>query len=218
MTTSGNQSPDVPDIVEYPVRGVDVSSYQGDIDWSVLVRQNITFAFIKATEGVDHVDPKFEDNWSSSAGCGIYVGAYHFYRFEDTGAEQAAHYIATVPKRDNTLPPVIDVELYPSLTETPNAEEVRTELQDMLDALETYYNVKPILYSAPNTYREYISSFAGEYSIWIANYYYEPYIDWDFWQYSNTGELAGYNGDQKYIDLNVYRGSKASFLAEFGLS
>jgi len=217
MTSTGKQSLDVPSVVDYPVRGVDVSYYQGNIDWDTLASQGITFAFIKATEGVDHLDSRFEENWSSAVNSEIYVGAYHFYRFEDSGAEQAAHYIETVPLTENTLPPVIDVELYESLTEEPDVEEVRENLQEMLDALEEYYGVKPILYAAPNTYRTYVKYFKGDYPIWISNYYYEPYFNWTFWQYTDSGQLEGYDGDQKYIDLNVYNGTLEELLAAFGL-
>ena len=64
-----------PSKTRYPVRGVDVSHYQGEIDWKVLGRQDIDFAYIKATEGSSHVDEKFSQNWScllyTSERCGI---------------------------------------------------------------------------------------------------------------------------------------------------
>ncbi len=220
MTSTGRQPPDVPDMRTYPVRGVDVSYYQGNVDWQTLISQNIDFAFIKATEGVDHCDSQFSQSWASAAQAQIYVGAYHFYRFEDDGAQQAQNFINTVPVTANTLPPVIDVEYYESLykAEEPDAAKTRENLQQMLDTLEEHYGVKPILYAAPNTYRKYVSSFSGEYPIWISNYYYEPYFNWTFWQYTDSGMLSGYDGDQQHIDLNVYCGSRKEFLEEFGLT
>ena len=74
-----------------------------------------------------------------------------------------------------------------------------------------------VLYAAPNTYRTYIKSFADEYPIWISNYYYKPYFDWTFWQYTDDGELQGYDGYQTHIDLNVYAGSMDEFRKQFGL-
>lgn len=217
LTSTGRQSPDVPDEQQYPVRGVDVSYYQGNIDWDVLISQGVDFAFIKATEGVDHNDIQFAQNWESAKEASIYVGAYHFFRFEDSGAEQAENFIRTVPVTENTLPPVIDVELYDIAGPEPDAKATQENLQEMLDLLEAHYGVKPILYAAPNTYRNYVKSFQKEYPVWISNYYYEPYFEWTFWQYTDSGMLQGYDGDQMHIDLNVYRGSREAFLEEFGL-
>lgn len=115
LTSTGRQAADVPSKQDYPVRGVDLSYYQGNIDWDVLASQDVDFCFIKATEGVDHNDSQFAQNWQTAQAAKIYVGAYHFFRFENTGKEQAENFIRTVPVTENTLPPVIDVELYESL-------------------------------------------------------------------------------------------------------
>ena len=218
LTSTGRQPPDVPDTQDYPVQGADVSYYQGNIDWDVLESQGISFCFIKATEGIDHSDTQFRQNWSTAQDSGIYVGAYHFYRFENSGREQAENFMQQVPVTENTLPPVIDVELYDDSGILPDVQETRDNLQEMLDLLEEHYGVKPILYAAPNTYRKYISCFQGEYPIWISNYYYQPYFDWTFWQYTDSGMLQGYDGDQMHIDLNVYSGSMDEFRKQFGLA
>ena len=110
------------------------------------------------------------------------------------------------------------VELYDDSGILPDVQETRDNLQEMLDLLEEHYGVKPILYAAPNTYRKYISCFQGEYPIWISNYYYQPYFDWTFWQYTDSGMLQGYDGDQMHIDLNVYSGSMDEFRKQFGLA
>ena len=65
-----------PSRLRYPVRGVDVSHYQGDIDWSVFERQGIEFAYIKATEGSGMVDDRFWENWDKAREAGIKAGAY----------------------------------------------------------------------------------------------------------------------------------------------
>ncbi len=218
MTSTGRHPPDVPDAAEYPVFGVDVSYYQGNVDWHALAAQGVEFAFIKATEGIDHNDTQFAMNWENARESAVYVGAYHFFRFENDGAEQAENFIRTVPVTENTLPPVIDVELYESLDGEPDVAQTQQELREMLELLEAHYGKKPILYAAPNTYRTYIRDFADDYPIWISNYYYEPYFDWTFWQYTDSGLLEGYDGDQKYIDLNVYCGSMTQFREQFGLS
>ena len=182
LTSTGRQAADVPSKQDYPVRGVDLSYYQGNIDWDVLASQGVDFCFIKATEGVDHNDSQFAQNWQTA---------------------QAAK---------------IGVELYESLGgNMPDTGTARQNLQEMLDLLEAHYGVKPILYAAPNTYRAYVKSFAEDYPIWISNYYYKPYFDWTFWQYTDSGELEGYDGYQTHIDLNVYAGSMDEFRQQFGL-
>lgn len=101
-----------PSRAQYPVRGVDVSSYQGEINWEVLASQDLQFAFIKATEGSSHVDKYFESNFREALQTGLRVGAYHFFSYDSSGATQADNFIATVSKITNMLPPVVDVEFY----------------------------------------------------------------------------------------------------------
>ena len=93
LTSTGRQAADVPSKQDYPVRGVDLSYYQGNIDWDVLASQGVDFCFIKATEGIDHNDSQFAQNWETAQSAQIYVGAYHFFRFEDSGRAQAENFI-----------------------------------------------------------------------------------------------------------------------------
>ena len=78
-----------PEIKGLTVRGVDVSSYQGNIDWPVLASQEVDFAYIKATEGSSSQDPYFSHNWQGASKTNIKVGAYHFFSFESAGSTQA---------------------------------------------------------------------------------------------------------------------------------
>ncbi|NLT09442.1 MAG: glycosyl hydrolase family 25, partial [Ruminococcus sp.] len=83
--------------------------------------------------------------------------------------------------------------------------------------LERYYGTKPIIYTTIPVYMRYVKEDFGEYPLWIRSVNFEPdLMDWKFWQYCDCGELEGYNGDEKYIDLNVYNGTKEEFLTEFG--
>lgn len=97
-----------PSEAEYPVRGADVSLYQGDIDWQTLSTQNIDFAFIKATEGSSFTDPCFEYNYDQARKCGISVGFYHFFSYDSKGITQAQNYIDTVVPFEGMLPPVVN--------------------------------------------------------------------------------------------------------------
>ena len=217
LTLSGKIDPDVPDPEQYPVRGVDVSYYQGTIDWQVLAQQGVDFAFIKATEGSDHNDTQFVQNWEDAKAVQIYVGAYHFFSFESSGAEQAANFIAAVPKTENTLPPVVDFELYGDGQTLPSTTETRAILTELLDQLEAYYGVKPIIYTTAYAHFKYLLGHYSGYKIWMSNYKYQPYMNWTFWQYSDQGQLDGYDGDQIHIDLNVYHDDYDAFLKEFDL-
>lgn len=198
---------------EYPVRGVDVSSYQGDIDWGVL-SEGLDFAFIKATEGSKYADEYFAYNFSHAREAGLRVGAYHFFSFESGGAAQAENFISQVEGFEGMLPPVIDVELYGKFRDDPKpAAEVVRELKDMANALEAHYGVKPIFYATGSARRLYIKESFPEYGLWTRNVYGTPdeELSWKFWQYSGKGRLDGYKGEEKYIDLNVFNGSREDF-------
>ncbi|MBL8582261.1 MAG: glycosyl hydrolase, partial [Rhizobiaceae bacterium] len=92
------------------VHGVDVSRWQGEIDWVKLRSQGANFAYIKATDGGDHLDPMFRKNWRAAHAAGLKRGAYHFFYWCRSGSEQADWFIRNVPRETGALPPVIDVE------------------------------------------------------------------------------------------------------------
>lgn len=213
-----------PDPARYPVRGVDVSRYQGVIDWNVLAAQDVTFAFIKATEGSSHQDPCFAYNWAEARNSGVYVGAYHFFSYDSSGDTQAQNFIDTVGMNEGTLPPVVDLEFYGDYYDAPpDKAETRKTLNALLMALETYYGKKPIIYTTPRAYYSYILGGGyGEYPMWIRDVHVKPFVKWSFWQYSDQGVLEGYDGVQRdqteaFIDLNVYNGTMSGFLREFSL-
>ncbi|MGN1404459.1 MAG: GH25 family lysozyme [Ruminococcus sp.] len=200
---------------QFPVHGVDVSEYQGEIDWEVLAAQDISFAFIKATEGSGYVDPQFSDNWKNAAETELRIGAYHFFSFDSSGETQAALFTQTVEPVENMLPPVVDVEYYGDYRETPpDRETVKQELSTMLNALEEVYGMKPILYVAGGTF--WLTEAFPEYAYWERSVYSGPpggdaERTWTFWQYSNRLRLKGYDGVERYIDGNVFVGSEEEF-------
>ena len=204
---------------EWEVFGVDVSTYQGAVDWPVLVRQGVDFAFIKATEGSSLRDVRFAENWAGALEAGVRPGAYHFFSYDSPGERQAENFIATVPRTEGALPPVVDVEFYGDYLEQPAPRETaRAILDPLLERLEDYYGVKPILYCTYRAYRLYLSGGAyADYPLWISSPRVAPLLhDWTFWQYSHTARLEGYDGHQDKIDLNVFRGTREEF-ETFGL-
>lgn len=205
---------------QWEVFGVDVSAYQGNVDWAVLAEQGVDFAFLKATEGSLLQDRQFAANWAGAAEAGVRAGAYHFLSYDSPGDTQADNFIAVVPVTEGALPPVVDIEFYGEyLDEPPEKEHVRSILDPLLERLEEHYGVKPILYVTYRSYYRYIAGGGyGDYPIWCSSPTIFPLVaGWDFWQYSHSARLPGYDGDQDRIDLNIFRGSRADF-ARFGLS
>ena len=196
----------------YPVRGVDVSAYQGDIDWNALAKQNISFAFIKATEGSSFVDKHFSRNWQQAVRTNLKIGAYHFFSFDSSGLTQAENFIRTVPDAQGTLPPVVDFEFYADKEKNiPDINSARENLNILLDKLTQHYHKKPIIYATMKTYDLYIKGSYPDYPIWIRDVLKTPKLPdnrlWTFWQYSDRGRLKGYTGQEKFIDLNVFYSS-----------
>lgn len=202
-----------PDMSIYPVRGVDVSHYQGDVDWETLSKQGISFAFIKATEGSSYVDLTFEKNYAEANKTVLRVGAYHFFSFESSGQTQAELFIKTVKKTEKALPPVIDVEFYGAYTvKNINVKEIKKELRELVDLLTEEYGVKPIIYADDKTYELIVKDDFSDCDLWYRSVYgaVPDGIDWTFWQYSNRHVLDGYDGG-RYIDMNVFNGSVEKF-------
>lgn len=196
----------------YEVHGVDVSHYQGDIDWNVLATQDIDFAFIKATEGSGHVDRKFYENWVAADATELKTGAYHFFSFDSPAETQAQLYIETVGDLSGRLIPVVDIEFYgDKISNPPEEEEIVKELKTMLELLEAEYGGKPMVYTTYTFYYKYLDGEIDEYPLWIRNVYFSPNVDlhnrWTFWQYTDQAVLEGYSGAEKHIDLNVFYGS-----------
>lgn len=194
--------------------GVDVSSYQANINMNKLKEQNIQFIYIKATEGSKAQDNTFEKNWDNAKKAGLLSGAYHFFSFDSEGKTQAENFINTVDDNmKGRLIPAVDVEYYGDKKENPpKKEDVVRELKVFLNALEKEYGVKPIIYSGAEIYDKYLKGEFDEYKKWISSFYtplsWNYKDDWYIWQYLNKGELEGYSGGEKYIDLNVLNKDK----------
>jgi len=198
---------------KYEIHGVDVSHYQGTIDWQTLSQQGLDFAVIKATEGSTHIDDRFDENWQAAEQTHLYLGAYHFFSFDSEGDRQAASYIETVGSLEGKLAPVVDVEYYGTKkSNPPERAEVIKKLKDLLEALEQHYQIKPIIYTTFTVYNDYIKGEFEGYPLWVRSIYCPPAVlfgnKWSFWQYMDTAMLEGYVGDQKYIDVNVFNGTR----------
>ena len=199
---------------EYPVRGVDVSHHQGEIDWKRLAEQDIRFAFIKATEGSKYTDECFEKNWKESRDVGLRVGAYHFFSLDSSGKKQAKNFCSVVEGFNDMLPPVVDVEPYGKYSDPDILDKAKmlSELGEYVDIIEKKYDQRPIIYTTEEWLSVLLEEFA-DYDIWIRSVYGKPdaSVKWTFWQFSNRHVLDGYSGTERYIDMNVFSGNEADF-------
>jgi lysozyme len=190
-----------PDTATYPVKGIDVSHHQGDIDWNKVAGEGIQFVYIKATEADDFIDKKFKSNWGGAKNEGIKTGSYHFYSLAYPGAVQAKNFISVVPTTTDQLPPAIDLEYVGNSKQRPAKEEFQVELNEFIFQIEKHYGQQPILYTTYDFYDDYLGPEFGQYRIWIRSVYLKPKNDnWYIWQYHPRGRLLGISGP---VDLNV---------------
>ena len=189
----------------YPVQGIDVSHHQGAIEWPLLPAQGVDFAYIKATEGGDFVDPAFPRNWREAKRAGIRRGAYHFFTLCRSGADQAANFIATVPVDPDALAPVVDLEFLGNCSQRPRVAEVQAELAIFLLLVERHYDQQAVLYLTEEFDRTHeVSTLFGR-PLWLRSLVFEPDFGarpWVIWQASNFRRLDGIDGR---VDWNVTR-------------
>ena len=199
-----------PDRSKYPVRGIDVSHHQGQIDWRRVAADDVAFAVIKATEGGDHVDDAFSTNLREARAAGLAVGAYHFFTFCRPGADQAKNFISVVPHDQPLLPPVVDIEFGGNCPQRPTPEQLRAELAAFLTPVEAAFGKPAIVYLTDEAEQVYAGRIAAR-PLWLRSLLQEPdRDDWVYWQYHNKGRVDGINGD---VDLNVLQGGPAVLAA-----
>ena len=197
------------------VHGVDVSRWQGEIDWEKLRRYGANFAYIKATDGGDHLDPMFHENWREAKRAGLRRGAYHFFYWCRTASSQAEWFIRNVPREKGALPPVIDVEWNheSSCKVRPPRSDVLDKMRVFMDRLERHYGQRPIIYTAPDFYEDNLKGAFPNHPFWLRSVAAHPSEvypgrDWLFWQYSGTGLSSAVKGN---IDLNAFRGDESDW-------
>jgi lysozyme len=191
--------------------GIDVSQFQREIDWQQVRRAGITFAFIKATDGVSGCDPFFTPNWQKARVAHIRRGAYHFLRPQIDAEQQAHFFLGKLNQDAGELPPVLDVEVLTSTTPDGLIASART----WLDVVKSELNCLPILYTGSAFWRNTLrnSDKFVEFPLWIAHYTTAPnplmpsaWKKWTFWQFSPVGKVAGVTGN---VDLDVFNGDAA---------
>ena len=205
--------PNIPQRLQgYSMLGIDVSHYQGKIKWEKVKRidnKKISFVFIRATQGDDGRDKRFERNWKAAKENGFKRGAYHYYRPNENSIKQADKFIKHVKLEAGDFPPVLDIEKF---SRVQSKRSLQIALKKWLDRVEGHYGVKPIIYTGASHYKDLLDNDTfDDYVLWVANYnelklpLNEKY-KWKFWQYSDWGYVTGIKGD---VDLNVFNGDKS---------
>mgnify|MGYP000851334507 CR=1 FL=1 len=199
---------------KYFVRGVDVSHHNSFINWEQLRDENVTFVYLKSTEGMSHKDRNYKKNYRAAKIAGLKVGTYHFYIFGLDGRRQAEHFIRNSNIYSGDMVPAIDVEHSHINVDSRNKSsraKMLTELKNLEHAMFEHYGKHPIIYTNKDCYLAYIESEFPDNPIWICDLHHEPTVakdKWVIWQFSHTGKLAAAADD---IDLNYYRYSFTDF-------
>jgi lysozyme len=199
-----------------PIQGIDISKYQGDVDWRRVRKEGIRFAYLKVSEGGDHVDNRFYDNWSGAAAAGVPRGAYHFMYWCRTASEQAVWFTQAVPQDSTQLPPVLDLEWNNASVTCPKhvpRDDALAKIKKMLEIMEYHTGKRPIIYTDINFHRDILEGEFPGYEFWLRSVAAEPderYTGrpWKFWQYTATGRVPGVRGD---VDRNAFHGSESEW-------
>lgn len=211
-TTSDTSAGTTPEAADQSVvsrlAGVDVSHYQGEVDWSTLLAGGVSFAFAKASDGINYTDPMWQTNQQNAESAGVPLGGYHFYEPNDEPDLQAQNFLKALGDNSGRLPPVVDLEKSPaSGQEAPYLQDVQT----FLAAIEDATGCTPMIYASPYFYTKYLGDDVSRYPLWLAEYSATARPpngrDWLFWQYSQNGTAAGISGA---VDLDWFSGDSSA--------
>ena len=173
----------------------------------------VSFLFIKSTESTNIRNPYYLEDYNQARRRGIPIGAYHFFSCKMTGAAQAQHFIKNTHFRKGDLPPVLDLEPYPSQIEHMGGPDALfVNVRAWLRTVERHTHVKPILYVSQQFVNRYLSAapdLKHNYQVWIARYgEYKPDVKLAVWQLSPNGRVDGIHGE---VDINVFNGYRTQF-------
>ena len=198
------------------IRGLDVSRHQGPIDWPAVADAGARFAWIKATEGGDYLDPAFRRNWLLARAAGIRRGAYHFMTWCRKPQEQAAWFVANVPADPDALPPVLDVEWNPASRTCPqkvSRDAALASMRVVLGAMETTYGRQPVIYAPADFFEDVMKGALEDYPLWVRNIEGPPGQGyggraWAIWQRQDGGTVGGIGAP---VDVDCFNGGESEW-------
>ncbi len=188
-------------------QGLDVSHFQGLVNWESVKEAGISFAIAKATGGTRYVDSQFNNNWHGMREAGLIRGAYHFFYADEDPIAQAEHFLHTVPSLSaNDLPPLLDVEIARHVP----TETIVARALTWMQHVEQKLGKKPMIYSGVSFYKANLAANFKDYGLWIAEYndqIQQPDAGrfWQIWQYSQSGSVHGVSGK---VDLDIFNGDE----------
>ncbi len=197
------------------VPGIDVSKWQGSIDWDSVAGDGVRYAFIRTNHGLGDLDEKYAFNWAEARRVGILRGTYQYFLPGEDAVEQAQLLIDRMgPLEDDDLPPVLDVEE----ADGQPPEVIREKIHAWMNHVEAELGVVPIIYTAKYFWQDGVGMPDDflDHPLWVANYDVEcpliadPWLRWDFWQHTSTGRVAGISGN---VDRNHFNGTEDDLLA-----
>jgi lysozyme len=202
-----------------PVRGIDVSHYNGKIDWAAVAAQKIRFAYIHASQSSGYRDSMFSTNWAAAKEAGIARGAYHTFSFCTDINDQFTILESVIgPVDSSDLPITLDIELFPGQEKSNNGglaseakcalsagnDAIRANVLALADRIEKTYQKKPVIYGNDYVIDSVLTSAVTErFSVWRVKYGLAgkaPPLPWVMWQYSENEKVAGVPGT---VDVNV---------------
>lgn len=192
------------------IKGIDVSHYQGDIDWTQVNKSKVEFVFIKATQGEHTVDSRFKANWNDSKP-NLLRGVYHYLDPSIDATKQAQHFLAITQLDFGDFPPVVDIEAF----EKQSSKDVVKSLKDYIGVIYAASTCTPIIYSSPGFLNSLKDEDFGKHILWLADYNPKPKVPngwkaWTFWQFESNGKIQGI---QKDVDISYFAHDRAALEA-----
>jgi lysozyme len=183
------------------VLGIDVSHYQGVVDWQQVARAGVRFVYIKATDGITYRDPEFYSHLKGAQAAGLQTGAYHFFEPDDDPIKQAGNFVTTVQGLELTLMPMLDVEI----TSNRSAQLISSGVAKFIAEVEQRTGCQTILYSYGDYWQQNLSAQFSSQPFWLADYADSPSVSeqaqaWWLWQYSDSARVAGV---KTQVDIDV---------------
>lgn len=188
---------------QFPIKGIDLSHHNGDVDFSRVARDSVEFVYLKASDGVGDYDSHLDKYYRGARTTPLRVGFYHFFRYNRDGDLQADYFLSVIDKYKSDLPLVIDIE--DNSNPAVQCEIVVTRLRTMINRLHELGH-RVMLYSNFKEYDTYLKNSFSDIDMWIASSRYPLSGDpRTLWQHSHQGHVDGIDGD---VDLNTFVGTR----------
>jgi len=191
------------------ITGMDVSAWQGSVNWAKAARNGVRFTYIKVSQRL-YADKLFPQNWPAAKAAGLLRGGYHYLVWDRDPLEQAETFYSLLKDDPGELPPMADFEERSGI---PSRQKAVDHLKCFLQAVEYHLGVKPGIYTGPDFWKNYGSddSTWADYPLWIANYQVNqpiiplPWQDYTFWQHTNSADGSYYGCASRGVDMNLCR-------------